>query len=474
MRWITRGLLAAALALGVVVPTTAPGASAATELIKNGTFASGTTNWWGSGNTPISVDAGQLKAVVPGGTAQKWDAMLGQKVPAFPIHKDHRYVLSFDARASAVREVRTTVQLNDVPYTANLDKLFTVGTTTKRYAFAFTAANEITASELTFQLGGVAGYTLWLDNVSLVDNFGNVAGNPVSMTSGFYVDPDNNARIWKDKPENLNHPDRQLIIDNIATKPGARWFGGWSGDIADAVHRFVRDADAADKLPTLVAYNIPGRDACGGHSSGGAAGEAAYKAWIETFAAAIGNRPALVILEPDSIGDIQCIDVQLEKDARIRMLSFALQAFKDLAPNTWTYADATNKGWGEYITLEQVADSLTKIGVQNAHGLAVNVSNYYDTPQSITYANALNGHLSSAKPFVIDTSRNGKGSLNGEWCNPADRKLGVTSQVGGGAEMLLWIKVPGDSDGLCGIKRVDAGTFDPDLAKSLILGDSTP
>jgi endoglucanase len=272
----------------------------------------------------------------------------------------------------------------------------------------------------------------------------------------------------------LNHADRQLIINSIASKPMARWFGGWSGDIADAVHRFVRDADAADKLPTLVAYNIPGRDACGGHSSGGVAGEAAYKTWIETFAAAIGARPALVVLEPDSIGDLQCIDDALERQARIRMLSFALQAFKDLAPNTWTYVDATNKGWGEYIGIGQVADNLEAVGLQNAHGLAINVSNYYTTAETVTYANQLNSQLAAPKPFVIDTSRNGKGH-NGEWCNPADRKLGVTSQTGGGAEMLLWVKVPGDSDGDCGIGAgIPAGTFDPYLAKSLILGDSTP
>jgi endoglucanase len=87
----------------------------------------------------------------------------------------------------------------------------------------------------------------------------------------------------------------------------------------------------------------------------------------------------------------------------------------------------------------------------------------------VTYANQLNGYLAAAKPFVIDTSRNGNGS-NGEWCNPAGRKLGTTAQVGGGAEMLLWVKVPGDSDGVCGVSSYEAGQFDPDLAIELING----
>jgi endoglucanase len=472
MRWITRGLLAAALALGVVVPTTAPGASAATELIQNGTFTTSTTNWW-SNNAPISVDAGQLKSVVPGGTTNPWDAMLGQKVPAFPIHQGHRYILSFDARATATRAIRTTVQFNAVPYTSTLDKTFTVTDKTQRFAFGFTGSLETAQAELTFQLGGhAAGYTVWLDNVSLVDNFGNVAGNPVSLTSGFYVDPSSNPKVWVDN----NQGDTANTINAaIASKPMARWFGNWNANIADAVYKHVGPADAADKLPILVAYNIPGRDACGGHSGGGAGTVAAYKEWITTFAAAIGSRPAILIIEPDSIADRDCMTTTQQWTDRKEMLSFALQQFKDFAPNTYTYLDAANAGWGANIGTAKLAGWLSEVGVANAHGFAVNVSNYYYTsPDSIGYANELNSHLGSAKPFVVDTSRNGNGSLNGDWCNPPDRKLGVPTQLGGGAEMLLWVKVPGDSDGPCGITTRPAGEFGPELAMALITGDSTP
>jgi endoglucanase len=37
--------------------------------------------------------------------------------------------------------------------------------------------------------------------------------------------------------------------------------------------------------------------------------------------------------------------------------------------------------------------------------------------------------------------------------------------------MLLWVKVPGDSDGKCGIgAAIPAGTFSPDLAMRLVNG----
>ncbi|TDD13971.1 endoglucanase [Kribbella turkmenica] len=452
---------AAALALGVVVPASALGAAAATELVKNGTFDTSTTNWWSLANTPISVDAGQLKAVVPGGTAERWDAMLGQNVPAFPIHQGHRYVLSFDARATATRQLRTTVQHNTAPYPSTLDRLFTVGTTKQRFALGFTGSLETAQAELTFQLGDhPTGYSVWFDNVSLVDTYGTVAGSPISLTNGFYVDPKSNPKIWVD-----NNPGTKATAINaaIATKPMARWFGNWNTNIADAVQQFVGPADAADKVPTLVAYNIPGRDACGGHSGGGAGTEAAYKDWVQTFAAAIGSRPALVILEPDSLGDFQCMTPE-KQDERVRMLQFALQQFKDFAPNTWVYLDAGNKGWG---TASDMAQRLTRVGVGNAHGFSLNVSNYYTTAETIPFADAINDGLAADKPFVIDTSRNGAGAGT-TWCNPPGRKLGVTARVGGGAELLLWVKVPGNSDGVCNESSLPAGQFDPDLAIKLI------
>ncbi|WP_370948085.1 hypothetical protein AB5J62_10975 [Amycolatopsis sp. cg5] len=49
--------------------------------------------------------------------------------------------------------------------------------------------------------------------------------------------------------------------------------------------------------------------------------------------------------------------------------------------------------------------------------------------------------------------------------------LGVPAQVGGGAELLLWVKTPGVSDGQCGIApAVPAGQFSPELAVRLIDG----
>lgn len=296
-----------------------------------------------------------------------------------------------------------------------------------------------------------------------------VLASPIDLTNGFYVDPNSTPATWV---RSHGSDSRASTINaNIATKPMARWFGNVSGTtIGAAVGAFVGAADNANKLPVLVAYNLPGRDACGGHSGGGAGSPAAYRTWVSAFADSIGSRPAVVIIEPDALGDFECMTASAITE-RNGMLSFALQQFRDRAPNTWAYLDAGNAGW---VAADTMAQRLNGAGVTAAHGFAVNVSNYYTTSASTTYANNVRNSLSSrygyTKPFVIDTSRNGNGS-NGQWCNPAGRRLGSTAQVGGGAEMLLWVKVPGNSDGPCGIApTIPAGQFSPDLAVRLING----
>ncbi|TMR97218.1 glycoside hydrolase family 6 protein [Nonomuraea basaltis] len=479
----------AVAALSVVA--TAP-AAAAPQLVVNGTFSGGTAPWWKSANTSMAVDAGRLRVNVTGGTANPWDAMVGQN--GISLVKGKSYTLSFDASASAAVTAVTTVQLADSPYTRTLTKTISLTTASKRFSFPFTSGVGTSAGQVSFQLGKNAGFSFYADNVSLTETTSSSpsptptgttspkpsptptattspkpeqpGSGPIAMTSGFYVDPDSNPAIWV--RNNAGDSRAARIKSSISAKPMARWFGGWSGDVRAAVSKYVAAADSADKLPVLVAYNIPGRDACGGHSGGGAGSESAYKTWISAFAAGIGNRPAVVVIEPDSLGDFGCMtDTAIQ--ARNRMLTYAAQEFRDKAPNAWAYLDAGNAGW---VAAGTMATRLKNAGVGNIRGFAVNVSNYYPTTQSATYASSVNSALGGGAKWVIDTSRNGNGS-NGEWCNPAGRKLGTATQTGGGGgtEMLLWVKVPGDSDGNCGIAPgTPAGQFSPAIAVRLIDG----
>ncbi|MEO3755822.1 glycoside hydrolase family 6 protein [Streptomyces sp. B6B3] len=295
------------------------------------------------------------------------------------------------------------------------------------------------------------------------------APDPLAMTSGFYVDPNSSPAVWS--AANPGDGRASAIRNSIANVPAARWFGSWSGDIGSAAGSFVGAAQSADKLPILVAYNMYGRDACGGHSGGGAASPSEYANWISAFASGIGSRPAVVILEPDALGDYNCM-TQDQINERQNMLTNALSQFRSKAPNAWVYLDAGNPGWVDASTM---ADRLNASGLSLARGFSLNVSNYFPTAENASYAGSVNQVLSQrhgySKPFVVDTSRNGNGA-NGEWCNPGGRKIGTPTQEGGnGAEMLLWIKTPGESDGDCGVGGGStAGQFLPEVAYKMIFG----
>jgi endoglucanase len=441
--------------------------AALTELVTNGNFNSGTTApWWNGANTQSRVENGQWRVDVAANTANFWDAIVGQS--GLTLASGRAYTLSFTATASATITAQATVQQETAPYTSTLTRSFTLDGTSRRFSFPFTSSLSTGQGQVTFQLGGRANaVTVRLDDISLTTDSGSGSG-PLGMTSGFYVDPNSNPAVWV--RNNGGDGRAARINSNIATKPMARWFGNWSGDITQAVSSYVGAADAADKLPVLVAYNIPGRD-CGSHSGGGAGSPDAYRAWISAFATGIGNRPAVVIIEPDAVAQLDCLPDDAARATRLSLIRYASEQLRDRAPNTWTYLDGGNSNW---IGADAMAQRLESAGVRNVRGFSLNVSNFYPTGNSTTYGNAVNGALNNrygyTRQYIVDTSRNGNGS-NGEWCNPGGRRLGTPSQVGGGAELLLWVKVPGDSDGNCGIAPgTPAGQFSPDIANRLIDG----
>ncbi|MEV6977624.1 glycoside hydrolase family 6 protein [Kitasatospora sp. NPDC093806] len=294
------------------------------------------------------------------------------------------------------------------------------------------------------------------------------AGPVTTLTDGFYVDPDSTAQQWID----AHRADGRAgaIQSSIADVPTARWFGNWSGAIGTATGAYTGAAAAKGRLPILVAYNIPDRDICAGQSGGGAGSPAEYATWIAAFAGGIGSRPAVVVLEPDALGGESCM-TPAQTAVRNAMLRNAVAQFKAKAPNTLLYLDAGNPAW---VGADTMARRLVDAGVGGAHGFSLNVSNFLPTTQNTAYGNAVNAVLRSTKgytkPFVVDTSRNGNGS-DGTWCNPPGRRIGTPTRWGGGAEMLLWIKAPGESDGNCGTGAGSSGgQFLPEVAYKLIYG----
>jgi endoglucanase len=285
-------------------------------------------------------------------------------------------------------------------------------------------------------------------------------------------DPFGGARLFVDRKSRAaiqvaqwsdSRPADARALRKIATRPQADWFGDRGGDVRDNVGARVSQITSAGALPVLVAYDIPRRD-CAGPSGGGSPSPAAYETWIRQFAAGIGRRRAVVVLEPDATAMLGCLSREGRR-SRFRLLELAVRIL-DSRSRASVYIDAGHSSW---LPPRTMARRLRRAGVERARGFSVNVSNFQTTSAELSYGRRIS-RLVGGKPFVIDTSRNGRGPApGGAWCNPPERGLGPkpTVRTGHGrVDAYLWIKRPGESDGLCN-GGPPAGAWWPEYALGL-------
>ncbi|MFJ6073252.1 glycoside hydrolase family 6 protein [Streptomyces sp. NPDC093065] len=289
---------------------------------------------------------------------------------------------------------------------------------------------------------------------------------PPPAATRLYRHPDSQVLDWV--RAHPGDPRQDVIASRIADRPAAVWFADHTPATITARVREVTSAGAAQgRVPVLVPYAIPDRD-CGGHSEGGAPDLDAYDAWIDRFAAGLGSGEVIVVLEPDSVAQSECLSAG-ERADRFASLARAGRVLKDADPRARVYYDAGHSGW--HAPAKQ-AGWLKQAGAASAassDGVFSNVSNFHATADEIAYDRAVLDALGGPAGLgaVIDTSRNGNGAPpDGEWCDPAGRRIGRAPTLSTGmgrVDAYLWVKLPGESDGCKG----EPGTFTPSYAYDL-------
>jgi endoglucanase len=284
------------------------------------------------------------------------------------------------------------------------------------------------------------------------------------------------------------------LLAAMELQPQAVWFtSGTPQQVKSRVRLIMAEAAAERAVPVLVAYDIPGRD-CAQYSAGGALNQADYEAWISAFAAGIGNSRAVVILEPDALGNMPSgcglsTSVYPFTDAeRIAELQYAVGAL-EAQPGAAVYLDGTHSAWQSVGTITQ---RLLEADVQEAQGFFLNVSNYQPDPELIDYGTWISdciamvtdpsnafynnpsacasqyypatqsdfstwglttqwyaqnmGNAVSTTHFVMDTSRNGQGpnNMQGYAMAPYDQPASVISTLASGN----WCNPPNSGLGL--------------------------
>lgn len=305
----------------------------------------------------------------------------------------------------------------------------------------------------------------------------------LSPGTRFYVPPppDGAVQQMKQLAKAGDGKDTALIA-NMDSYSRAVWFdGGTPAQVTSQVQQTMSAAAAQKAVPVLVAYDIPGRD-CSQYSAGGAADESAYDSWIDAFAQGIGGGKAVVILEPDALGNLpsdcglSSSSYPFTDDERIAEIQHAISSL-EADPGTSVYLDGTHSAWQSVGTMTQ---RLLEGGVQQAQGFYVNASNYQPTanltdygtwisdcvamvtdPSNADYGNPsacgsqyypatesdfstwdlttqwyaanMDGAVASTH-FIIDTSRNGRGpnDMQSYASAPYDQPSSVISSLAGG------------------------------------------
>ena len=288
------------------------------------------------------------------------------------------------------------------------------------------------------------------------------AGNPFAGIKWFRHDPqspvEQKLNEWRS-----SRPGDADMLNYIAQEQTVDWIGGWfSPDVmAFHVNNRINDYERAGGIPIFAVYNVPVLD-CNTGRGASSAGE--YMSWIRRFAGAIGNRKAILILEPDGLTHTDC---GINVNERYQLIGAAVNLFKDVSPNVAVYIDG---GDNNRNTVAEIVPILQAANIARADGFFLNATVFQYTSTEVAYGNAV-GTALGGKHFVVDTSRNGLGPGQESWCNAKDRALGTppTTQTGAPlADAFIWIKPVWQSDGTCDHGEPDPGADFYDYAVNLV------
>jgi endoglucanase len=310
--------------------------------------------------------------------------------------------------------------------------------------------------------------------------------------------------------------DAELLTEMEAT-PQAVWLtGGTPQQVAQQVRTTLLEAALERAEPVFVLYDIPGRD-CAQYSAGGALDTAAYEAWAGAIAQAIGTAKAVMIVEPDALGNmpsdcgIATSTYPFTDAERFTEIDYDVTALEN-DPRTAVYLDGTNPLWQN---VGNMSSRLVQGDVQDAQGFFLNASNYVDNAEnqdygswisdciamitdptgwaynlpadcasqyypatahdfstwdltSAWYAKNMAGAVATTH-YVVDTSRNGQGAntMAGYADAPYNQPASVTSVLGSGG----WCNAPGTGLGLrptadTGVPLLDAYLWIKTLGES--------
>ena len=273
--------------------------------------------------------------------------------------------------------------------------------------------------------------------------------------------------FWVNDFDRIGHKynEKYPLAGEIFKHPSSFWYGDNPKKPKKHMEKSIRRLlnRAKPQLPIFVIYNIPNRDV-GQYSKGGAKTRDSYIDFIHRFARGIGEDSPIIIYEPDALPHSTLLSEE-DREWRLELMKEALEILTNEC-NGIVYVDVGHSNW---LVPKDVDVLLSKVSNPKVRGFSINSCNYRTTEECIAWGKRLCRFRPDEK-FVIDTSRNGQGPKDNEWCNPKGRGLGespTTDTAHRFCDAYLWIKIPGESDGKCN-GGPKAGMFWGEQAEELV------
>ena len=264
------------------------------------------------------------------------------------------------------------------------------------------------------------------------------------------------------------------LIWRLAREPRFRWFGRFTRPhMVKKIRGFLDrvQCDQPGSVPQMIVMRHQGVGCAHDYLGGGAKEDARTRAWYDDFVRAVGSARVVIGFEPDSLGTLDCLAAS-RRGARLRTLRYGVNALSKL-PNATIYLEAGASDWEP---AKRTAKQLRFIGIDKVRGFMLNVTHHDWTRSNILHGRDISRRV-GGKPFVINTSYNGRGPVHyrrwishsrhiwrtiNVWCHPGLRGLGpapTTATADPKVDAYLYLNRPGYSAGSCNGGPTPVGTW---------------
>jgi hypothetical protein len=230
-------------------------------------------------------------------------------------------------------------------------------------------------------------------------------------------------QTWNPYVQATGH--QKELLGYIAHQPIAHWFGSWIPDdkVAEQVRGYIANAQHGDPnaLVQLSIFRMEPweHEICSRLPT--QAERTSYKRWIDSFAAAVGNTPMAIILQPD--GPF-ALCAPHGSTAASQLVAYAARVLS-AQPRTDVYIEAGAADWpmfGSNGGVDAAVDILVRGGIQYAHGFALDTTHEDSVADEVGRATAIAKSLTAlgypGRTAVINTTSNGHPYRYGTYSGP--------------------------------------------------------